>query len=73
MKTGASFTYDVTEQLFAPLQNGRYTFAGSPTVAPNPFQFSQAFALTPEARLMFPKAYVLAGLLPGRLARRATT
>ncbi len=61
MKTGASFTYDVTEQLFAPLQNGRYTFAGSPTVAPNPFQFSQAFALTPEARLMFPKAYVLAG------------
>ena len=61
MKTGASFTYDVTEQLFAPLQNGRYTFSGSPTVAPNPFQFSQAFALTPEARLMFPKAYVFAG------------
>ena len=61
MKTGASFTYDVTEQLFAPLQNGRYTFAGSPTAAPTPFQFSQAFALTPEARLMFPKAYVLAG------------
>jgi outer membrane receptor protein involved in Fe transport len=61
MKTGASFTYDVTEQLFAPLQNGRYTFAGSPTVAPTPFQFSQAFALTPAARLMFPKAYVLAG------------
>ena len=61
MKTGASFTYDVTEQLFAPLQNGRYTFAGSPAAAPNPFQFSQAFALTPEARLMFPKAYVFAG------------
>ena len=69
MKTGASFTYDVTEQLFAPLQNGRYTFSGSPTAAPNPFQFSQAFALTPEARLMFPKAYVLRRLLPGRLAR----
>jgi hypothetical protein len=48
MKTGASFTYDVTEQLFAPLQNGRYTFTGSPAVAPNPFQFSQAFALTPR-------------------------
>lgn len=61
MKTGASFTYDVTKQIFAPLQNGRYTFAGSPAVAPNPFQFSQAFALTPEARLMFPKAYVIAG------------
>ena len=61
MKTGASFTYDVTEQLFAPLQNGRYTFSGSPTAAPTPFQYTQAFALTPEARLMFPKAYVLAG------------
>ena len=61
MKTGASFTYDVTEQLFQPLQNGRYTFAGSPT-APTPFQFTQSFALTPEARLMFPKAYgVIAG------------
>jgi outer membrane receptor protein involved in Fe transport len=61
MKTGASFTYDVTEQLFQPLQNGRYTFAGSPTAAPTPFQYTQSFALTPEARLMFPKAYVLAG------------
>jgi carboxypeptidase family protein/TonB-dependent receptor-like protein len=61
MKTGASFTYDVTEQLFQPLQNGRYTFSGSPSVAPTPFQYTQSFALTPEARLMFPKAYVLAG------------
>jgi outer membrane receptor protein involved in Fe transport len=61
MKTGASFTYDVTEQLFQPLQNGRYVFSGSPAVAPTPFQFTQSFALTPEARLMFPKAYVLAG------------
>ena len=61
MKTGASFTYDVTEQLFAPLQNGRYTFPGAPNVAPNPTLFTQAFALVPEARLMFPKAYVLAG------------
>jgi outer membrane receptor protein involved in Fe transport len=61
MKTGASFTYDVTEQLFQPLQNGRYTFSGSPSAAPTPFQYTQSFALTPEARLMFPKAYVLAG------------
>jgi hypothetical protein len=61
MKTGASFTYDVTEQLFQPLQNGRYSFSGSPAVAPNPFQYTQSFALVPEARLMFPKAYVLAG------------
>jgi outer membrane receptor protein involved in Fe transport len=61
MKTGASFTYDVTQQLFQPLQNGRYTFSGSPTAAPTPFQYTQSFALVPEARLMFPKAYVLAG------------
>jgi hypothetical protein len=61
MKTGASFTYDVTEQLFQPLQNGRYTFSGAPNVAPNPIQYTQSFALVPEARLMFPKAYVIAG------------
>jgi Carboxypeptidase regulatory-like domain/TonB dependent receptor len=61
MKTGASFTYDVTEQLFQPLQNGRYTFAGAPNVAPTPIQYTQSFALVPEARLMFPKAYVIAG------------
>ncbi|HYE89125.1 MAG TPA: TonB-dependent receptor, partial [Vicinamibacterales bacterium] len=74
MKTGASFTYDVTEQLFAPLQNGRYTFPGAPDVAPNPTQFSQAFALVPEARLMFPKAYVLAGFFQDdwRLSNRLT-
>ncbi len=63
IKTGGSFTYDVTEQLFAPLQNGVYRFAGAPNVAPNPFQYDQAFALVPEARLMFPKAYVLTTFL----------
>ncbi len=74
MKAGASFTYDVTEQLFQPLQNGRYVFAGSPSVAPTPFQFTQSFALTPEARLMFPKAYVLAGFFQDdwRVADRLT-
>jgi len=74
MKLGASVTYDVTKQLFQPLQNGRYVFAGSPTVAPTPFQFTQSFALTPEARLMFPKAYVLAGFLQDdwRLTDRLT-
>ena len=74
MKTGASFTYDVTEQLFAPLQNGRYNFAGAPNVAPNPFQFSQAFALVPEARLMFPKAYVVASFFQDdwRVSNRLT-
>ena len=34
-----------------------------PTAAPNPFQFQQSFALVPEAALMFPKAYVIAGFL----------
>ena len=63
LKTGASFTYDVTEQLFQPLQNGVYSFAGPPSTAPLPFQYRQSFALTPEARLMFPKAYVLAGFV----------
>lgn len=59
IKTGGSFTYDVTEQLFAPLQNGVYRFAGPPATNPTPFQYDQAFALVPEARLMFPKSYVL--------------
>lgn len=63
IKTGASFTYDVTEQLFHPLQNGVYTFSGAPTVAATPFRYQQSFALTPEARLMFPKAYVIATFL----------
>ncbi len=61
VKTGASFTYDVTRQLFQPLQNGVYFFGGAPNAFPNPFQYRQSFALTPEARLMFPKAYVIAG------------
>ena len=63
MKIGGSFTYDVTEQLYQPLQNGVYRFTGSPAVAPDPFQFQQSFALVPEAALMFPKAYVIGGFL----------
>jgi hypothetical protein len=45
IKTGGSFTYDVTRQLFQPLQNGVYRFRGAPNVAPTPFQFDQSFAL----------------------------
>jgi outer membrane receptor protein involved in Fe transport len=59
IKAGGSLTYDVTDQLFQPLQNGVYTFSGAPNVAPTPFRYQQSFALTPEARLMFPKAYVV--------------
>ena len=36
MKTGASFTYDVTKQIFAPLQTAATPFSGSPAVAPRP-------------------------------------
>jgi hypothetical protein len=61
IKAGASITYDVTEQLFQPLQNGVYRFRGGPEQFPDPFQFDQSFALVPEARLMFPKAYVVSG------------
>ena len=35
IKTGASITYDVTKQLFQPLQNGVYRFAGGPTQFPD--------------------------------------
>ena len=61
MKAGASITYDVTDQLFQPLQNGVYTFNGSPTAAPNPSLYRQSFALVPEARMMYPKATVVSG------------
>jgi outer membrane receptor protein involved in Fe transport len=57
VKTGASITYDVTEQLFQPLQNGQYSFSSGTATAP--FQYIQSFALVPEARLMFPKATVI--------------
>lgn len=61
MKAGASITYDVTDQLFQPLQNGVYTFNGSPAVAPTPSLYRQSFALVPEARMMYPKATVVSG------------
>ena len=63
MKMGGSFTYDVTEQLYQPLQNGVYTFTGAPVVAPNPIQYHAVVRAVPEAALMFPKAYVLSGFL----------
>jgi hypothetical protein len=59
VKIGGSFTYDVTTQRFQPNQNGVYFFAGSPAVAPTPFQFNQGFALNPEAAFLKPQAYVL--------------
>lgn len=61
MKLGASITYDVTKQLFQPLQNGVYTFNGNPAQFPNPSQYRQSFALVPEAALMYPKATVVSG------------
>ena len=71
MKTGASFTYDVTEQLFQPLQNGRYTFSGSPAVAPNPFQVHAVVRADARSAVDVPEGVRARRLLPGRLARAA--
>lgn len=57
-KLGGGVTYDVTTQSYLPFRNGVYTFAGSPQVAPNPLQFSQAFALVPGQDVLYPKAWV---------------
>ena len=62
MKTGASFTYDVTEQLYPAAAERRLHV--SPARRPwrrTRSSSQQSFALVPEARLMFPKAYVIAG------------
>ena len=62
MKTGASFTYDVTEQLYQPLQNGVYPFTGSPDRGAEPVPVPAVVRAGARKRaLMFPKAYVLAG------------
>ena len=62
MKTGASFTYDVTEQLFQPLQNGVYVFTGSPGRGADAVPVSRSRSRWfPKRALMFPKAYVIAG------------
>ena len=50
MKTGASFTYDVTEQLYQPLQNGVYTFTGAPTWRPTRSSFAVVRAGRPKPR-----------------------
>ena len=68
VKTGASFTYDVTEQLYQPLQNGVYLFDRRPAWRPRRSSSSSPFALVPEAQLMFPKAYADRRLHAGRLA-----
>ena len=69
VKTGASFTYDVTKQLYQPLQNGVYRSPAAPAVAPTPFQFKQSFALVPGSGLMYPEGVRPRRLFPGRLAR----
>jgi outer membrane receptor protein involved in Fe transport len=57
-KMGGGATYDVTTQRYLPNQNGIYTFAGGPAVAPNPTLFTQAFALVPGQDVIYPKAWV---------------
>ena len=73
MKTGASFTYDVTEQLFQPLQNGRYTFAGAPTRGAEPVPVHAVVRAGARGAVDVPEGLRARRLLPGRLARRATT
>ncbi len=63
LKMGGGLTYDVTTQRFLPNQNGVYTFAGNPTVAPNPSGFRQAFALTPGQDVIYPKAWVVSSFI----------
>ncbi len=63
LKMGGGVTYDVTTQRYLPNQNGVYNFAGSPTVAPNPNLFTQAFALVPGQDVIYPKAWVLSSFL----------
>jgi hypothetical protein len=59
IKIGGGLTYDVTTQRYLPNQNGVYTFAGGPAVAPNPNLFTQAFALVPGQDIIYPKAWVI--------------
>lgn len=62
-KLGGGVTYDVTTQSYLPFRNGVYNFAGSPTVAPNPNLFTQAFALVPGQDVLYPKAWVFSSFI----------
>ena len=69
-KMGGGATYDVTTQRYLPNQNGVYTFAGGPAVAPNPTLFTQAFALVPGQDIIYPKGVGTQRLRAGRVACR---
>ncbi len=62
-KIGGGVTYDVTTQSYLPFRNGVYNFAGSPTAAPNPTLFTQAFALVPGQDVLYPKAWVFSSFV----------
>jgi outer membrane receptor protein involved in Fe transport len=62
-KVGGGVTYDVTTQRYLPNQNGIYTFAGGPAVAPTPNLFTQAFALVPGQDIIYPKAWVFSSFV----------
>ena len=74
IKLGGGMTYDSTTQRYLPNQNGIYNFAGSPTVAPTPNLYTQAFALVPGQDVIYPKAWVLSGFVQDehRVARNLT-
>ena len=70
IKTGASFTYDVTEQLLPAAAERRLPLRRRPGASRRRRSSStQSFALVPEARLMYPEGLRLQRLRPGRLAR----
>ena len=61
MKTGASFTYDVTKQLFAPLQNGRYTLRGLADGGAQPVPVRAGVRAHARGAADVSEAYVLGG------------
>ena len=69
MKTGASFTYDVTEQLFQPLQNGRYTFRGFAERGAESDPVHAVVRIGPRGAADVPEGVRARRVLPGRLAR----
>ena len=60
-KTGGVVTYDVTKQRYLPDAERHLHLRRRPGGGAHPFQFTQAFALTPGQRVMYPKAYVFSG------------
>ena len=70
MKMGASFTYDVTEQLFQPLQNGVYFFGGAPNAFAATVPVPAVVRTESRGPVDVPKGLRDCRLHAGRLARQ---